>query len=66
MVKNTRQQLLDSASALVRRQGYGAVSYADLADAVGIKPASIHHHFPAKDDLGAALVEAYSLDFEVR
>ena len=55
----TRQALLDAASDLVRSRGYAGFSYADLSDRVGIRKASIHHHFPTKDDLGLALVEQY-------
>ncbi|MCA6112371.1 TetR/AcrR family transcriptional regulator [Bradyrhizobium cenepequi] len=31
----------------------------DLADEVGIKAASIYHHFPSKADLGAAVARRY-------
>jgi len=34
-------------------------SYADIADRVGIRKASIHHHFPTKGDLGQALIEGF-------
>ena len=55
----TREALLQTAEALLRSKGYAAFSYADLAQAVGIRKASIHHHFPTKEDLGVAVVEAY-------
>jgi TetR/AcrR family transcriptional repressor of nem operon len=54
---------MQTATALVRRQGYSAFSYADLAAAVGIRKASIHHHFPSKEDLGEALVAGYTAAF---
>ena len=60
---STRDALLQAAERLVRSRGYSAFSYADLAEAVGIRKASIHHHFPAKADLGAALVEDYIARF---
>jgi TetR/AcrR family transcriptional regulator, transcriptional repressor for nem operon len=56
---STRGRLLAEAEALVRRRGYAGFSYSDLAEAVGISKASIHHHFPGKEDLGAALIESY-------
>jgi len=43
----------------MRTKGYAAFSYADLAEKVGIKKVSIHHHFPTKEDLGTAIVEEY-------
>lgn len=52
-----------AAERLVRTRGYSAISYADLAEAVGIRKASIHHHFPAKADLGAALAMDYTTRF---
>lgn len=48
---------------LVQRRGYHAFSYADLAKAVGITTASIHYHFPSKEDLVRAVVERYRVRF---
>ncbi|MDF2600530.1 MAG: hypothetical protein K0Q54_3353 [Methylobacterium brachiatum] len=59
-MRDTRAELLNQAETLVRGRGYAGFSYADLAEAVGIRKASIHHHFPTKVDLGAALVAAYA------
>lgn len=50
----------------MRRRGYASVSYADLATAVGIRKASIHHHFPGKVDLGVEMVEQYTSTFLAR
>ena len=58
-MRDTRGELLLQAEILVRGRGYSGFSYADLADAVGIRKASIHHHFRTKEDLGIALVAAY-------
>ena len=66
MTSATRDHLLDAAEALVRNRGYAAFSYADLAGTVGISKPSIHHHFPTKEDLGAALVTSYTERFDVR
>src|SRR5271165_1273387 len=66
MRTNTRAALIDDATALVRRRGYAGFSYAALSEAVGIRKPSIHHYFPLKEDLGAAIVEAYSLAFANR
>ena len=59
-MRDTRSALLNEAEALVRGRGYAGFSYADLAEVVGIRKASIHHHFRTKEDLGAALVAAYA------
>ncbi|WP_327234016.1 TetR/AcrR family transcriptional regulator [Streptomyces sp. NBC_01317] len=62
----TRTQLLDAATSVVRRRGYAAFSYADLAEAVGIRKPSVHHHFPTKADLALEMVSRYSGDFMAR
>src|SRR5690348_15782870 len=56
---DTAERLLETARALVQTRGFNAVSFGDLAERIGIKTASIHHHFPTKEDLGVALVEGY-------
>jgi TetR/AcrR family transcriptional repressor of nem operon len=56
---STRDKLLTLAEESVRRRGFGATSYAHLAEPLGIRKASVHHHFPAKGDLGAALLERH-------
>ena len=53
----TREQLLTVAADLLQRVGYASFSFRDLADAVGIRAASVHYHFPTKADLGLALVD---------
>jgi TetR/AcrR family transcriptional regulator, transcriptional repressor for nem operon len=40
-------------------RGYSAFSYADIADAVKIRKASIHHHFPTKAGLVVAVLRAH-------
>lgn len=64
MPSDTRDKLLAHAEILVRTRGYAGFSYADLAEAIGIRKASIHHHFPTKEDLGVALVEAYGRRYD--
>ncbi|MBC7939888.1 MAG: TetR/AcrR family transcriptional regulator, partial [Chitinophagaceae bacterium] len=43
--------------------GFNAFSYADIAAAVGVRKASIHHHFASKGDLELALVQRYRQQF---
>jgi len=59
MKQNTAQQILDVAQSMVRNRGYSAFSYADIAQQIGIRKASIHYHFPSKDDLVKELVKRY-------
>lgn len=57
---DTRTQILDAAQELIQRVGANAMSYQDISQAVGIRKASIHYHFPTKDDLLAALLSRYN------
>lgn len=63
-MRDTRAELLLQAEILVRGRGYSGFSYADLAEAVKIRKASIHHHFPTKTDLALALVDAYDARYD--
>ncbi|MBK9078775.1 MAG: TetR/AcrR family transcriptional regulator [Hyphomicrobium sp.] len=56
---DTKTALLTEAERLIRTKGYAAFSYADLSESVGIRKASIHHHFPTKEDLGTTLIDSY-------
>jgi TetR/AcrR family transcriptional regulator, transcriptional repressor for nem operon len=53
-------EILEAAEIRIRRGGFEAVSYRDLATDVGIKAASVHYHFPQKALLGAAVIDRYS------
>jgi TetR/AcrR family transcriptional regulator, cholesterol catabolism regulator len=44
-------QILEVAAALMRQKGYEATTIRDIAREVGIKAASVYHHFPSKDDI---------------
>ncbi len=62
-MSDTKQRIMDIARPTVQALGYSGLSFRELAKAVGIKSASIHHHFPTKGDLGAALAQRYTADF---
>ncbi len=53
------EQILDAAERQARSRGFNGFSFRDLADAVAIKSASVHYHYPTKADLGAAVVRRY-------
>jgi len=57
--KDTRTRLLDLGQHLFQTRGYNAFSYRDLGAKIGIRNASIHHHFPTKEALGLAIVARY-------
>lgn len=59
----TPDTILDVAQGLLQTRGYNGFSYRDIADAVGIRTASLHYHFPGKADLGVALAARYRRRF---
>jgi TetR/AcrR family transcriptional repressor of nem operon len=59
----TAEQILDLAEMLIQTRSYGAFSYQDISDALGIRKASIHYHFASKADLGAAVIDRYARRF---
>ncbi|WP_407152628.1 TetR/AcrR family transcriptional regulator [Bradyrhizobium sp. ORS 86] len=61
----TSEKILDVAQSLIVAGGYNAFSYADISDAIGIRKASIHHHFPTKAKLVSALVDRYRQQAEL-
>lgn len=65
MTNDTKTALLDSAEHAARTRGFDGFSYADLSADVGIRKASIHHHFPTKAALSVALMERYYNDLEM-
>src|SRR5271155_5497400 len=58
-LSTTVDDILACARSLIVAGGYNSFSYADIADVVGIRKASIHHHFPSKVDLVRTLVARY-------
>jgi TetR/AcrR family transcriptional repressor of nem operon len=63
-MSDTQSKILAHGETLVRRMGYSGFSYAALAETLGIRKASIHHHFRLKDDLILALVQAYDSRYD--
>ena len=55
-----RGKIMEQARAVVQQRGYNGLSFRELAKSVGVKSSSIHHYFPTKADLGAALAQDYS------
>ena len=56
---DVREAILDSAEKRMRKGGFHACSFREIADDVGIKSASVHYHFRTKADLAASLVVRY-------
>ncbi|MBJ7536330.1 TetR/AcrR family transcriptional regulator [Marinomonas transparens] len=63
---DTKNKIQDVAERLIVQGGYGAFSFRDIAEEVGIKSASVHYHYPTKGDLAAAVMVRYTEVFSRR
>ena len=53
----TKERILLESSSLFTQNGYSGVSVKDIANAVGIKPASLYNHYESKEALWKAVLE---------
>src|SRR6201991_4229594 len=59
MSTNSSDRILAAATRIAQAHGYGGLNVRTLAEDVGIKAASLYHHFPSKADLAAAVAKRY-------
>jgi TetR/AcrR family transcriptional repressor of nem operon len=59
-------RIMDHAQLLVQTGGYNGFSYAQIADELGIRKATIHYYFRAKSDLCVSLLRRYRSRFRSR
>ncbi|MBD2198187.1 MULTISPECIES: TetR/AcrR family transcriptional regulator [Calothrix] len=52
-----RERILEQAEELFRSRGYNTVTMREIADAVGIRQASLYYHFPSKEQLFVSVNE---------
>lgn len=57
---DTIKKIIAAAEKRMRAGGFHGFSFREIAADVGIKSASVHHHFPTKEDLAVAVVRAYT------
>lgn len=62
MGTNSKEAILRAARPMAQAHGYNGLNFRTLADTVGIRAASIYHHFASKADLGAAVARRYWQD----
>lgn len=61
---HTRAQIVDIARELIQTRSYLGFSFQDVADRVGLRKASLYHHFPSKESLGVAVLQQCTGQFE--
>jgi TetR/AcrR family transcriptional repressor of nem operon len=59
MSSETADLILNVAHKLLAERGFSAFSYADIAESIKIRKASIHYHFPSKTDLVVAVLKRH-------
>jgi TetR/AcrR family transcriptional regulator, transcriptional repressor for nem operon len=63
--RTRKDDIVQLSDALIRTQGCNAFSYYDLAEALKLRPAAIHYHFPHKTDLLIAVARAAEAHFQL-
>ena len=62
---DTRERILRVALELIRTRSYLGFSFQDVAEQIGIRKASLYHHFPTKEALGIEVLERATEWFKV-
>lgn len=57
--ENTEAKIIEAGEELIQERGINGFSFADIANKVGIRKASIHYYFPTKLDLVKSVLEHY-------
>ncbi|TQS47004.1 TetR/AcrR family transcriptional regulator [Cryptosporangium phraense] len=59
-----RSEILEIASRLFAASGYSRTSLKDVAEACGILPGSLYHHFDSKQAIATELLERYHAELD--
>ncbi|MCK5768845.1 TetR/AcrR family transcriptional regulator [Algiphilus sp.] len=60
---NTREAIVEAARLLVQDASYYGLTFRDVSERVGIRKASIYHHFETKEALAVAMLDRAAEDF---
>jgi TetR/AcrR family transcriptional regulator, transcriptional repressor for nem operon len=58
-MQDAKTAIMDAAERRMQMGGFGGFSFREIAADVGIKSSSVHYHFPAKENLAAAVVRRW-------
>lgn len=59
-----KEKIIEEANTILVKNGFNAFSYKMITERIDIKTSSIHYHFPAKSDLGIAIIQKHKQAFE--
>jgi TetR/AcrR family transcriptional repressor of nem operon len=57
-VGETRERIVEAGQRMLRTRSYLGFSFNDIAEEVGVRKATLHHHFASKEALGIELLAA--------
>ncbi len=57
--QETRKRILDAASQVFARRGYGQATVEEIAAEAGVSNGALYHHFASKEELFRAIVEEH-------
>ncbi len=63
-IGQTGKKIVQKAQQLLQERGYQYFSFQDLADAMGIRKASVHYYFRSKEDLAESMIIDYRTRLE--
>jgi len=61
--RNTRNEILDAALTLFSVRGFEATSISEIAEAVGIRKASLYSHFASKQEILDSIIDQTLMEY---
>jgi len=59
-MSDMKTAIMDAAERRMQAGGFSGFSFREIATDVGIKSSSVHHHFPTKEALAAAVIRRWA------
>ncbi|MHA1992203.1 MAG: TetR/AcrR family transcriptional regulator [Candidatus Hodarchaeales archaeon] len=56
---DAKEQIIKITRNKLHLKSYNSISYKEISDELGIKKASLYHHFPSKEELGLTVLQNY-------
>src|SRR5215470_5154801 len=64
--KDTRTRLLEAATKMTYRHGFGHTALADIAKEAGVPLGNVYYYFKTKEEIGKAIVERRMAHFRTQ
>jgi TetR/AcrR family transcriptional repressor of nem operon len=61
---NTKKEALKIAKHYLQTLGFNGFSFQTIADALGIRKASLHYYFSSKEEMGIAILKEYEIAYK--